>query len=233
MVHFILLDIEGTTTDIAFVHQVLFPYSAQRLAEYVNAHARDPELQRCLTQVKETVEAEDQRPIGKDEAIDTLLHWIQTDRKHTALKAVQGLIWKMGFEEGHYQGHVYPDVPAALARWRQQGVGLGIYSSGSVQAQQLLFKYSVFGDLTPYFSHYFDTEVGGKKEADSYRNIAQTLGLPSADILFLSDVVAELDAARQACFQVTQLLRSPTLPAGPHPTATDFSSLLATPATSL
>lgn len=233
MVRFILLDIEGTTTDIDFVHQVLFPYSAERMAEYVNANARNPEVQHCLDSVKQTVEDEDQRPIGKNEAIETLLHWIKTDRKHTALKQIQGLIWKTGFEAGHYQGHVYPDVPLALERWKQQGLGLGIYSSGSVQAQQLLFGYSIFGDLTPYFSHYFDTQVGGKKEVDAYRNIAQTLGIPPTEILFLSDVAAELDAAQVAGFQVTQLLRTPNIEAGSHPAATDFSALIATPAASI
>jgi enolase-phosphatase E1 len=230
MIRFILLDIEGTTTDIDFVHQVLFPYAAERLSEFVNTNTRSTEVQHCLNQVKETVETEDQRAIGKAEAIETLLQWIKTDRKHSALKQLQGLIWKIGFEEGHYQGHVYPDVPVALERWKQQGLGLGIYSSGSVQAQQLLFSYSVFGDLTPYFSHYFDTEVGGKKEVQSYQNISQSLNLHPSDILFLSDVVAELNAAKAAGFQVTQLLRSKSMQAGSHPTATDFASLLASPA---
>ncbi len=233
MIRFILTDIEGTTTEINFVHQVLFPYAAERLADFVNAHAHDPAVQQCLTRVKETVEAEDQRPIGKAEAIETLLHWIQTDRKHTALKLLQGMIWKTGFEEGHYQGHLYPDVPVALERWKQQGLGLGIYSSGSVQAQQLLFAHSVAGDLTPYFSHYFDTEVGGKKEVLSYQNIAQTLNLAPQEILFLSDVVAELDAAKAAEFQVTQLVRECNMQTGAHPTASDFSNLLATPANSI
>ena len=104
MIRFILLDIEGTTTEINFVHQVLFPYAAERLADFVNANARDPEVQQCLTRVKETVEAEDQRPLGKAEAIETLLHWIQTDRKHTALKQLQGMIWKTGFEQGDTKG---------------------------------------------------------------------------------------------------------------------------------
>ena len=233
MIRFILLDIEGTTTEINFVHQVLFPYAAERLADFVNANARDPEVQQCLTRVKETVEAEDQRPLGKAEAIETLLHWIQTDRKHTALKQLQGMIWKTGFEQGDYQGHVYPDVPVALERWKQQGLGLGIYSSGSVQAQQLLFAHSMFGDLTPYFSHYFDTEVGGKKEVHSYQNIAQTLNLAPQEILFLSDVVAELDAAKAAGFQVTQLVREINMQTGAHPIASDFSALLATPANSI
>lgn len=233
MVRFILLDIEGTTTDINFVHQVLFPYSAERLAQYVKDHANSCEVQECLDQVKITVLDETSKTISDDAAVEILLHWIQTDRKHGALKTLQGLIWDIGFKQGHYQGHVYPDVPVALERWKQQGLGLGIYSSGSVQAQKLLFGHSIAGDLTPYFSHYFDTQVGGKKEATSYANIAQALQIPPSEILFLSDVAAELDAAHQAGFQVTQLLRTDNMVVGSHPTVTDFSGLLSTTATTV
>ena len=225
-IRFILLDIEGTTTDIDFVHQVLFPYSAQRLAQFVNANIASCEVQECLDQVKITVLDETKKAITDAEAVETLLHWIQTDRKHGALKTLQGMIWKTGFEQGDYQGHVYPDVPVALERWKQQGIALGIYSSGSVQAQKLLFGHSVAGDLTPYFSHYFDTQMGGKKEVQSYKNIAEALQIPPAEILFLSDVSAELDAAQQANFQTTQLLRTSNMETGSHPTATDFSNLV-------
>jgi enolase-phosphatase E1 len=223
---FILLDIEGTTTDINFVHQVLFPYAAERLADYVHAHANNAEVQACLQQVKDTVHGEEDRLIDQTGAVETLLHWIHIDRKHGALKELQGLIWKIGFEQGDYQGHVYPDVPPALESWRREGIGLGIYSSGSVQAQRLLFSHSIYGDLTPYFSHYFDTQVGGKQEAASYTTIAQKLQLPPAQILFLSDVVKELDAAAQAGFQVTQLLREVDASlSGPYPCVRDFSAL--------
>jgi enolase-phosphatase E1 len=211
MIHFILLDIEGTTTDIAFVHKVLFPYSAERLETFVAEHASDPEVQSALKSVVKTVYSEDRRTISVEEAVQVLLYWIQTDRKHTALKLLQGKIWKSGFENGDYQGHVYPDVPEALAAWRETGIRLGIYSSGSVQAQKLLFGYSLAGDLTPYFSHYFDTNVGGKKESESYRIIAGHLQLPPREVLFLSDVEAELEAAAEAGMQVMQLLREGTV----------------------
>jgi len=226
MPRFILLDIEGTTTDINFVHRVLFPYAAERLTDYVNTHADNAEVQACLQQVKDTVQHEEGRLIDQAGAVETLLHWIRIDCKHGALKELQGLIWKIGFEQGDYQGHVYPDVPPALENWQRESIGLGIYSSGSVQAQRLLFGHSVYGDLTPYFSHYFDTQVGGKQEAASYTTIAQKLQLPSTQILFLSDVVKELDAASQAGFQVTQLLRDEdaTL-SGPYPCVRDFSAL--------
>ncbi len=225
-IRFILLDIEGTTTDIDFVHQVLFPYSTERLVQFVQNNAETCAVQDVLDQVKITVLDETRKAITDAEAVDTLMHWIQTDRKHGALKTLQGMIWKTGFEQGDYQGHVYPEVPAALERWKQQGIGLGIYSSGSVQAQKLLFGHSVFGDLTPYFSHYFDTQVGGKKETQSYQNIAEALHISPAEILFLSDVPAELDAAQQAGFQTTQLLRTNDMQTGSHPTATDFSNLV-------
>jgi enolase-phosphatase E1 len=226
MIRFILLDIEGTTTDIDFVHQVLFPYSAERLADYVAAHREDPSVQAALDSVKATVQAEEQQMIDDAQAVEVLLRWIREDRKHTALKQLQGVIWKAGFEAGDYRGHVYPDVPEALARWQRQGIGLGIYSSGSVQAQRLLFGHSVAGDLTPYFLHYFDTHVGGKKETSSYRAIAAQLQVPPAEILFLSDMAEELSAAAEAGFQVMQLVRSErTVKSARFPIVTTFDAI--------
>jgi enolase-phosphatase E1 len=207
MVRFILLDIEGTTTDVDFVHKVLFPYAATHMARFIQEHAANSEVQGCLQAVLETVRAEENRTLTDTQVVEQLLRWIQDDRKHTALKHLQGMIWKDGFEKGDYQGHVYPDVPATLESWKKQGIGLGIYSSGSVQAQKLLFKHSICGDLTPYFSHYFDTRLGEKKSADSYAQIADRLNLAPIDILFLSDVEEELDAAAQAGFQIMQLVR--------------------------
>lgn len=225
MTRFVLLDIEGTTTDIQFVHKVLFPYSAERLAAFVNQQAQKADVQTALAQVRETVQTEQGLAISDSEAIETLLRWIHEDRKHTALKLLQGLIWKEGFEQGHYQGHVYPDVPQTLERWKNQGIGLAIYSSGSVQAQKLLFAHSVAGDLTPYFSHYFDTNVGGKKESDSYREIARRLDVAPAEILFLSDVEAELDAASEAGLQVTQLLRDGQASGHKYPAVESFEAI--------
>ncbi len=230
MPRFILLDIEGTTTDIDFVHQVLFPYSAERLAEYVQSHTNDADVQDALRLTKATVfeergRTEENRDINDDEAIDTLLEWICDDRKHPALKKLQGLIWKVGFEQGDYKGHVYDDVPEVLEQWKQQGIGLGIYSSGSVQAQRQLFGHSVFGDLTPYFSHYFDTTIGGKKEPDSYRSIAQKLKIEPSNILFLSDIDEELDAAAEAGFQVMQLLRKESTKRSSYPAVSNFKEI--------
>lgn len=225
MVRFILLDIEGTTTDIQFVHRVLFPYSAERLPAYVRDHAEDEQVRQAIQSVKDTVQQEESRVIDDAGAIETLLTWIQQDRKHTALKQLQGLIWKEGFEKQHYQGHVYEDVPHALRNWKHMGIELGIYSSGSVQAQKLLFGYSVSGDLTPLFSHYFDTKVGGKREVTSYQNILAELNLHPMEVMFLSDVEAELDAARLAGMKTVQLLREGTEASTRHETTATLLSI--------
>ena len=224
MIRYVLLDIEGTTTDIHFVHKVLFPYSALHLPAYVKAHSQEPLVQEALQSVKETIQQEENRLLDLEGCIAVLLGWIEQDRKHTALKQLQGLIWKTGFEQMHYRGHVYDDVQRALQNWNVKGVGLGIYSSGSVQAQKLLFAYSEAGDLTRFFSHFFDTQVGAKREVESYRRIVTELNLPPLEILFLSDVEAELDAARLAGLQAKQIVREGTLPSAKHDS---FPTLLA------
>lgn len=225
MIRYILLDIEGTTTDIDFVHKVLFPYSAQHLSSFVTFNAANPEVQDSLQAVKDTVQQEENRSIDDREAMETLLRWIQADRKHTALKELQGLIWKQGYVQGDYQGHVYEDVPEALERWTGEGLKLGIYSSGSVQAQQLIFGYTAFGDLNTNFSDYFDTRIGGKKEAESYRKIAQALEMTPPEILFLSDNEEELEAAAQAGMRVIQLVRGNTKPSTQFPTTATFKEI--------
>jgi len=225
MVRFILLDIEGTTTDIFFVHEVLFPYSEKRLSAYVATHAEDESVRQALESVKETIQQEEKRSMTDAEAVDVLQSWIRQDRKHTALKQLQGMIWKEGFETLQYQGHVYDDVPRALQNWQRKGIELGIYSSGSVQAQKLLFGHSIFGDLTPMFSHYFDTRVGGKREVSSYQNILAELNLAPMEVLFLSDVEAELDAARLAGMRTIQLVREGTQASTRHETAATLLSI--------
>ncbi len=209
MIEYILLDVEGTTTDIDFVHKTLFPYSEKHLEFFVKNHLEDAEVQECLVSVQETVKSEEDREIMPEEAIDVLKQWIDEDRKHTALKTLQGLIWKEGFEKGEFQAHVYDDVPEMFRHWRDQKVRMGIYSSGSVQAQQLLFRYSVHGDLRHFLSHYFDTNIGGKKEPGSYKAIAERIKLPPEKILFVSDSVEELKAAREAGLSVVQSCRDP------------------------
>ena len=193
----ILTDIEGTTSSISFVRDVLFPYARRALPGFVREHGQQPEVRRWLDAV-----AIEHGSICSDEVIvETLQGWIDEDRKHTALKALQGMIWDAGYRDADFTAHIYPDAAPALRGWHADGLPLYVYSSGSVPAQKLFFGHSDAGDLTPLISGWFDTEVGGKREAASYRAIADAIGIPAADILFLSDVVQELDAAREAGMQ--------------------------------
>ncbi len=180
----VLLDIEGTTSSIAFVADVLFPYAAKHLAVYIEAHSE------AVAPILADVPGDDK--------LATLLGWIAEDRKATPLKTLQGLVWAQGYADGTLQGHVYPDTPDALRRWFTAGVSIYIYSSGSVAAQKLIFGHSIAGDLTPFLSGYFDTTTGPKREAESYMQIAAATGCKPSEILFVSDMQAEVDAARTA-----------------------------------
>ncbi|MFT3762912.1 MAG: acireductone synthase [Pseudoxanthomonas sp.] len=190
----VLTDIEGTTSSISFVKDVLFPYARRALPGFVAEHGREPQVRQWLDAV-----AVENGGMCQDEMIvETLQGWIDEDRKHTALKALQGMVWEAGYRDADFTAHIYPDAAPALRAWCAAGIPLYVYSSGSVPAQKLFFGHSDAGDLTGLFSGWFDTEVGGKRESDSYQRIAAAIGLPPAQILFLSDVVEELDAARDA-----------------------------------
>lgn len=210
MIKLYLFDIEGTTTDINFVHKVLFPYSEKCMKEYILHHQDHPLVQNAIHDVRETVKKEQNKQIGLYEVIDTLLHWIKIDRKHGALKEIQGLIWDVGYSRNDFKGHVYPDVKPFFTRILEKGSKIGIYSSGSVHAQKLIFGYSSEGDLTPMISQYFDTKIGGKRERTSYTNIATAVHLKPSEIHFFSDIPEELEAAHAAGFGVTQVLRPGT-----------------------
>ncbi len=200
----ILTDIEGTTSSISFVKNVLFPYARAALPGFVREHGQQPAVRRWLDAVATEIAA----GACQDEVIvETLQGWIDQDRKHTALKALQGMIWDAGYRNGDYTAHLYPEVAAALRGWHAAGIPLYVYSSGSVAAQKLFFGFSDAGDLTALFSGNFDTEIGGKREAASYARIAQAIGTAPHQILFLSDVVEELDAAREAGLQTVLLDR--------------------------
>ena len=210
----LLFDIEGTTTDIHFVHKVLFPYSLERMKDFISTHPNHSALQ----SVKETLLLENNLEANVDQCIEALVQWIKTDRKHGALKEIQGDIWKKGYEAGDFQGHLYPDVLPSWKNWLSQGYKIAIYSSGSVQAQKLIFSYSVEGNLTPMISHYFDTKIGGKREVQSYENIKRNLG---SEITFFSDITEELDAALNAGLKTVQVMRAETFPTR-HPFITSF-----------
>lgn len=190
----ILLDIEGTTAPISFVAEVLFPYAAERLPEFVRDHAAEPEIAVAL---KETAELEG-RALTTGEAADVLLGWIRADRKATPLKTIQGKIWREGYESGAILAPVYPDAVTAMRAWKEAGKRLDVYSSGSVEAQLLLYRHTKDGDLTPLFTAYFDTKTGPKMEAASYAEIARQITVPPEEILFLSDATAEVSAALEA-----------------------------------
>jgi enolase-phosphatase E1 len=222
MIQAIVVDIEGTTSSIAFVHDTLFPYARERMHAFLRAHAEDPEVLAHMQAVAEEAGCAPE----PDAVAAELLAWMDADRKATPLKAVQGMIWEQGYAEGNLQGHVYPDTPEWLHAWHTRGLALYVYSSGSAAAQKLIFGHSVAGDLRGYFSGFFDTRVGGKKEASSYDAIRSRIGLAASEILFLSDVGAELDAAAAAGLQTCQLLRDAgTEPAEGHPRARDFAEV--------
>ncbi len=220
----VLTDIEGTTSSIAFVHDVLFPYARERLPGFVEKRRNDPDVVYWLDATAREAGIDDPR---SHRVIDVLLRWIDEDRKATPLKALQGMIWQTGYESGDYRAHVYPEVPAKLREWKAQGLKLYVYSSGSVQAQKLFFAHSEAGDLAQMFDGWFDTGVGGKRERGSYLRIAETVELQPPEIVFLSDVTQELDAAHGAGMQTIELRRPPeTCPdPGSHPCVAGFDAI--------
>jgi enolase-phosphatase E1 len=210
----ILLDIEGTTTPIAFVADTLFPYARLHLPAYLEQQGGTPECRRAVSRLRAEYEVD--RAAGANvpawsprEYLDWLM---DRDRKSPALKELQGRVWEEGYRNGTLVGEVFDDVPAALGRWREAGIPVAIYSSGSVRAQQSLFRRSTAGDLTPYLSWHFDTGVGGKRDPASYARIAADVNLPTGDILFVSDVAAELDAARAAGLRTALMVRPGNAP---------------------
>jgi len=194
MALFILTDIEGATSSVAFVKNTLFPYARRELPRFVRERGNDSQVRHWL----DAVAVENGVMCDDAMIVEVLQGWIDEDRKHIALKALQGMLWEDGYRSGELIAHTYPDAVEALARWRDAGHRLAVYSSGSVAAQKLFFGNSNAGDLTPLFSAFFDTEVGHKREAESYRSIAKALKHRPKDILFLSDAIEELDAARDA-----------------------------------
>jgi enolase-phosphatase E1 len=206
MIKAIVTDIEGTTSSILFVKDVLFPYARANIADYVRSHTDDPQVKPLLDDVCKEVGSE----LSTEQIIAQLIQWIDEDKKATPLKSLQGMIWEAGYRQGDFKGHLYPDAAQNLKAWKAQGLDLYIYSSGSVYAQKLLFAHTEYGDLTPLFSGYFDTHIGGKKEQQSYDNIAGQLAIPASQLLFLSDIKEELDAAKAAGFQTIWLVRDST-----------------------
>jgi len=220
----ILLDIEGTTTPISFVYDVLFPFARAHVSE----HLSDEDVRALRMEYDGDLRSGFTLPPWSDPPAD-YVHWLMDqDRKSTALKNLQGKIWLDGYQRGELHGEVFADVPPALARWRQQGIDVRIYSSGSKLAQRLLFSTTKAGDLTALLNGYFDTTTGPKAEAESYIAIGRAFGCETREILFISDVTRELDAAREAGMGTALCIRpgNKPQPAGTHPTIRSFEEIL-------
>jgi len=222
MIEAIVTDIEGTTSSLSFIKDVLFPYSRARLFAFIHNHANDSAVRAQLDEVCRLVG----RRLDEKELVAQLERWNDEDRKVTPLKALQGMIWEEGFRRGDFTGHVYSDAARKLREWRQRGIRLYVFSSGSVQAQRLLFGFSDHGDLMPLFSGYFDTTVGAKRDEAAYRKIAGAIGSEPQNILFLSDIKEELDAARAAGMRTGWLVRDGEIdPAAAHLQVRDFDGI--------
>jgi enolase-phosphatase E1 len=193
----VLLDIEGTIGDIAFVREILFPFARARIGDVLKARWDEPEIaavvhSACYGSVEEL--------LTPAVATRRFLQWMDEDKKVTPLKTLQGIVWREGYASGELKAHLYPDAVEAIQTWHKRGVKIAIYSSGSIEAQKLYFAHSVAGDLTPLLSRYFDTTTGAKGDAKSYAKIADTIGVPPNAITFFSDSAVETDAAFQAGF---------------------------------
>ena len=209
----ILLDIEGTTSSISFVYDVMFPYVRRELNGFLEKNWGSDDLNSTSDLIAQDAGHENLaswQPNAADQqqAIhDEVIRLMDNDVKATGLKSLQGAIWKDGFEGGEMKAHVYDDVPPALSAWNEQGIDVRIYSSGSVKAQLLFFGHTVSGNLLPCFRGHYDTTTGPKRESKSYSRIAEDMALPSNEILFLSDVVEELNAAKEAGMQAGLCIR--------------------------
>jgi enolase-phosphatase E1 len=238
-----LLDVEGTVAPVSLVSEQLFPYARAHFSDFLKKHIDDPAVRADLLLLSEENEAESSPgaprianvkftgdvdgPRFRLDALVYLMWLMDRDRKSTALKSLQGRIWKGGFESGQLKGTVFPDVPPAFERWSRQGKVV-IYSSGSVEAQQLLFRHSSYGDLTSLIAGYFDTRIGPKPESVSYSEIAAKLGVAPAEVRFFSDVVRELDAAREAGCETGLVVRegnAPVADAHGHPVLETFERI--------
>jgi len=233
----LLLDIEGTTTPIDFVFKTLFPFAAERVEEFLRENSSDAHVKQLVAELRSTWSGAaslgapvwmESTPEEKQASAAAYVRWlIARDSKITPLKTLQGKIWEQGFRSGALKGEVYPDVAPAFARWREQGRRIAIFSSGSVLAQKLLFAHSTAGDLSSYLEAYFDTTTGPKREPASYQKIAAALQLKREQVLFVSHIGAELDAACSAHMSATLSVRSGIAQQGPlsHPAIRTFDQL--------
>ncbi|AAC07754.1 acireductone synthase [Aquifex aeolicus] len=221
MVKAILLDIEGTIAPLSFVKEVMFPYSKKKLREFLEKNWEKPEIKKIVQEV-EKIEG---RELSLEEAVQLFSRWIDEDRKITPLKELQGHIWEEGFKSGELKAPLYEDAYEKIKEWKEKGIPVYIYSSGSVKAQNLFFGHSVYGDIRNLFSGFFDTKIGSKRERSSYEKIAKEIGLPPHEILFISDNPEELKAAKEAGMKVIQSVREGVEPSGDFEKITSFREL--------
>ncbi|MCS7263173.1 MAG: acireductone synthase [Aquificaceae bacterium] len=203
MIEAVLTDIEGTTSSLDYVRRVMFPYSRERLESFLREHWEEEKVKAILKALEKSLG----KPVDLRLAVETFREWIDRDSKEPLLKELQGHIWEQGFLSGELQGHIYEDAYESLKKWKKKGYRLFVYSSGSVKTQELFFSHTPYGDLRGLFEGFFDTSVGSKKEVDSYRRIAQRVGLPPESFLFLSDVEEELSCAHRAGMEVVLVSR--------------------------
>ncbi|MGB9874036.1 MAG: acireductone synthase [Hydrogenobacter sp.] len=216
----VLTDIEGTTSSLSFVKDVLFPYSKNKLRSFLESHWDDERIRAILEELFNKLG----KTLSLEETLELLTKWIDEDRKDTVLKEIQGYIWEEGYQKGELMGHIYQDAYEKLKEWHSRGIKLYVFSSGSVKAQKLLFSHTPYGDLTYLFSGYFDTRVGSKKDPRSYETIAKTINIEPDKVLFLSDLEEELDCAKMAGMKTTRLARDCEVQSK-HPTVKDFYSI--------
>ena len=222
---YILMDIEGTTSSISFVKDILFPYFLSNIDE-INKLANIKEVKYAFGQVLRIVKKEENKDITtSEEVIKQLKKWCEQDLKITPLKTLQGILWQKGYQNGELLGHVYDDVPISLDNWKEIGKKMGVFSSGSVNAQKLLFSHSVKGNLSHFFTHYFDTISGPKRVAETYVLIAKEIAHSADRILFLSDVLEELAAADKAGMKTIQIRRDDNMQVWKQ-SAADFSEIV-------
>ena len=222
---YILMDIEGTTSSISFVKDILFPYFLSNIDE-INKLANIKEVKYAFGQVLRIVKKEENKDITtSEEVIKQLKKWCEQDLKITPLKTLQGILWQKGYQNGELLGHVYDDVPISLDNWKENGKKMGVFSSGSVNAQKLLFRHSVKGNLSHFFTHHFDTIIGPKRVAETYVLIAKEIALSADRILFLSDVLEELAAADKAGMKTIQIRREDNMQVWKQ-SAADFSEIV-------
>ena len=225
----IVLDIEGTTTPVDFVYDVLFPFARTRVAAYLQREADSARCRAAMDQLRAEQARDRAEGLLPPDVLEDYVVWLMDrDRKSPGLKALQGLIWQEGYDHGDLRGVVYPDVPRAFERWRGQGIDIYIYSSGSVLAQQLLFGSTAAGDLTRFLTGYFDTAVGPKLAPDSYSAIAERSRVAPLQMLFVSDIAGELDGAAAAGWHTALCVRGggdALSRPGPHPCVHSFDEI--------